>query len=322
MLGGLTPYFDSIHGILPGTPGKPDPAVLLRAMKALEIPAEECVMIGDTTYDMQLAQAVGVEAIGVDWGVHSRDKLEACGVKVMGSIEEYARHLCVKPSGLVEPIRLPCSTPLCKRIPYDIQTQPKDIAITAQEFIHCLLEPNATLPCGGMDPDFDWFDEPEAHINAGHFRLEELKDLREWKEIPCSCLHSKFSLGRIWSFGLDSSSKNWSVKTVLASHMQPKERLVAHALPTKRSDLEMVNIHSRHAVAESKEMHSIVEGLASPKVIQKHIRSLLLYIRSIYPLPNDGKERDFPRRYGRESHHQTRSPTSARTHSNGTGTSH
>ena len=85
---GLTPYFDSIHGILPGTPGKPDPAVLLRAMKALDIPAEECVMIGDTTYDMQLAQAIGVEAIGVDWGVHSRDKLEDCGVKVMGSMQE------------------------------------------------------------------------------------------------------------------------------------------------------------------------------------------------------------------------------------------
>ena len=85
---GLTPYFDSIHGILPGTPGKPDPAVLIRAMKALSVSAEECVMIGDTTYDMQLAQAVGVEAIGVDWGVHSRDKLEACGVKVVESMKE------------------------------------------------------------------------------------------------------------------------------------------------------------------------------------------------------------------------------------------
>ena len=78
---GLTPYFDSIHGILPGTPGKPNPAVLLRAMEALNTPAEECVMIGDTTYDMQLAQAAGVELIGVDWGVHSRDKLESAGSK-------------------------------------------------------------------------------------------------------------------------------------------------------------------------------------------------------------------------------------------------
>ena len=45
-------------------------------------------MIGDTTYDMQLAQAVGVEVIGVDWGVHSRDKFEACGVKVVESMKE------------------------------------------------------------------------------------------------------------------------------------------------------------------------------------------------------------------------------------------
>ena len=90
---GLTPYFDSIHGILPGTPGKPDPAVLIRAMKALSVSAEECVMIGDTTYDMQLAQAVGVEAIGVEWGVHSRNKLEACGVSVMRSVLELQHHL-------------------------------------------------------------------------------------------------------------------------------------------------------------------------------------------------------------------------------------
>ena len=84
----LTPYLDSIHGIIPGTPGKPDPAVLIRAMKALGVSAAECIMVGDTTFDMQLSQAVGVEAIGVDWGVHSRDKLEACGVNVMASMQE------------------------------------------------------------------------------------------------------------------------------------------------------------------------------------------------------------------------------------------
>ena len=57
-------------------------------MEALGVSAAECVMVGDTTFDMQLSQAVGVEAIGVDWGVHSRPKLEACGVRVMGSMQE------------------------------------------------------------------------------------------------------------------------------------------------------------------------------------------------------------------------------------------
>lgn len=90
---GLTSYFDSIHGILPGTPGKPDPAVLIRAMKALDSTAEQCVMIGDTVYDMQLAQAVGVQAVGVAWGVHSQEKLEDCGVSVATSVAKLAQLL-------------------------------------------------------------------------------------------------------------------------------------------------------------------------------------------------------------------------------------
>ena len=70
-----------------------------------------------------------------------------------------------------------------------------------------------------------------------------------------------------------------------------KERLIAHAFTNNTvSDLEMVNIQSRRAV-ESTEIRSIVETLASPKVIQNHMKSLLSYIQIIYPFPNDHKER-------------------------------
>ena len=72
---GIQPYFDSIHGILPGTPGKPDPAVLLRAMDALRVEASECIMVGDTTFDLDLAHAVDVSTAAVTWGVHSPDTL-------------------------------------------------------------------------------------------------------------------------------------------------------------------------------------------------------------------------------------------------------
>jgi phosphoglycolate phosphatase len=72
---GIQPWFDSIHGILPGTPGKPAPDVLLRAMHALNVSADECIMIGDTTFDIDLAQAIKVQTIAVDWGVHSKEKL-------------------------------------------------------------------------------------------------------------------------------------------------------------------------------------------------------------------------------------------------------
>ena len=73
---GLSPWFDSIHGILPGTPGKPDPAVLVRAMEALNANPQDCIMVGDTVFDLELAQKVGVKTAAVSWGVHSVEKLE------------------------------------------------------------------------------------------------------------------------------------------------------------------------------------------------------------------------------------------------------
>ena len=78
---------------LPGTPGKPDPAVLIRAMEALNVSADECVLIGDTTFDMQLSQAVGVTAIGVNWGVHSQKNLEEFGVIVVEDFDSLQRLL-------------------------------------------------------------------------------------------------------------------------------------------------------------------------------------------------------------------------------------
>ena len=73
---GLTPWFDSIHGILPGTPGKPNPAVLIRAMKALKSSPPTSIMVGDTTFDLDLAHAVGVRTAAVSWGVHPAEKLK------------------------------------------------------------------------------------------------------------------------------------------------------------------------------------------------------------------------------------------------------
>ena len=74
---GITHFFDSIHGILPNTPGKPDPAVLVRAMNALGVSSADSVMIGDTVFDINLAQKVGVRTVAVSWGVHSVEKLQA-----------------------------------------------------------------------------------------------------------------------------------------------------------------------------------------------------------------------------------------------------
>jgi phosphoglycolate phosphatase len=60
-------------------PSKPHPGMILEAMRETGAAPHDTAMIGDTTYDMEMAQAAGVHAIGVDWGYHPRDMLKRSG---------------------------------------------------------------------------------------------------------------------------------------------------------------------------------------------------------------------------------------------------
>ena len=51
-------------------------------------------MIGDTTYDLEMAQAAGVRAIGVSWGHHTPERLSALA-PVVDSVQELGRALGV-----------------------------------------------------------------------------------------------------------------------------------------------------------------------------------------------------------------------------------
>ncbi|MGP4844276.1 HAD family hydrolase [Marinobacter sp. 1Y8] len=59
------------------TRSKPDPAMLKEIVQYFGIAPEEAVMIGDTVYDLDMAQRMGMPAIGVEWGVHKRERLSA-----------------------------------------------------------------------------------------------------------------------------------------------------------------------------------------------------------------------------------------------------
>ncbi|NUH65657.1 HAD-IA family hydrolase [Sulfitobacter sp. S0837] len=58
-------------------PSKPHPSMIYQAMADAGVAAEATVMIGDTSFDMDMAAAAGVTGIGVAWGYHSADKLTA-----------------------------------------------------------------------------------------------------------------------------------------------------------------------------------------------------------------------------------------------------
>jgi len=64
-------------------PGKPHPAMLVRALDETGVELRNAVMIGDTTYDMEMAASAGVAGIGVAWGYHPTPELVAAGATAL-----------------------------------------------------------------------------------------------------------------------------------------------------------------------------------------------------------------------------------------------
>lgn len=61
-----------------GHPSKPHPSMLEAACAETGIGPDHAVMIGDTSYDLDMGRAAGMATIGVSWGYHERARLEAC----------------------------------------------------------------------------------------------------------------------------------------------------------------------------------------------------------------------------------------------------
>jgi phosphoglycolate phosphatase len=61
--------------------GKPDPDMLHKAMRDTGVQKRRTVMIGDTSYDMEMARNAGTLAIGVTWGYHNVEELLAAGAQ-------------------------------------------------------------------------------------------------------------------------------------------------------------------------------------------------------------------------------------------------
>jgi len=73
--------------------GKPDPEMLHLAMTETMASADNTVMIGDTTYDIEMAVAAGVRALGVAWGYHAPEDLRAAGaLTVFNSVAELGQY--------------------------------------------------------------------------------------------------------------------------------------------------------------------------------------------------------------------------------------
>jgi phosphoglycolate phosphatase len=60
-------------------PSKPHPSMILKAMAEADAEPHTTIMVGDTTYDMEMARSAGVGALGVAWGYHEPERLVLAG---------------------------------------------------------------------------------------------------------------------------------------------------------------------------------------------------------------------------------------------------
>jgi len=57
------------------TRSKPNPQMLLELLDFTAVHPDKCIMIGDTTFDMDMAMNANVHGLGAGYGVHSEDAL-------------------------------------------------------------------------------------------------------------------------------------------------------------------------------------------------------------------------------------------------------
>ena len=90
---GLRPHFRASRTADETNP-KPHPAMLLEILEELSISPENALMIGDTSHDMQMARAAGVDALAMTYGAHPEAGLRACGpLGCFSSVADLSRWL-------------------------------------------------------------------------------------------------------------------------------------------------------------------------------------------------------------------------------------
>ncbi|SLN71079.1 Pyrophosphatase PpaX [Roseovarius albus] len=64
-------------------PSKPHPSMLLSCLSDTGAVKENAVMIGDTSFDIEMGRAAGFRTLGVTWGYHSESALRTAGADIL-----------------------------------------------------------------------------------------------------------------------------------------------------------------------------------------------------------------------------------------------
>ncbi|SDH20746.1 pyrophosphatase PpaX [Alteribacillus persepolensis] len=80
---GLSRYFSSVVTFNDVEHVKPDPEPIVKAMNELQSQPQECVMVGDSQYDILAGKNAGVQTAGVAWTIKGEDYLASYEPDVM-----------------------------------------------------------------------------------------------------------------------------------------------------------------------------------------------------------------------------------------------
>lgn len=84
----VEPYFVSSR-CADETASKPDPLMINELLAQHNLQPHQAVVVGDTEFDMGMAENAGVARIGVSWGAHARERLERYQpIAVVDSVSE------------------------------------------------------------------------------------------------------------------------------------------------------------------------------------------------------------------------------------------
>ncbi|MBN1279772.1 MAG: HAD family hydrolase [Chlorobium sp.] len=72
---GISEYFSFVAGAQDVQQPKPAPDMVLLALARLNISAHECLVVGDTVYDIEMGQRAFADTCAVTYGNHSLDQL-------------------------------------------------------------------------------------------------------------------------------------------------------------------------------------------------------------------------------------------------------
>jgi len=90
---GLQHYFH-ITRCADETRSKPDPMMLDEILTDLDLDVEQAIMVGDTSYDVEMAGNINMDSIAVTYGMHDKDHLEnARPTHLIDSIDQISQYV-------------------------------------------------------------------------------------------------------------------------------------------------------------------------------------------------------------------------------------